>query len=99
METNLNVLEVEIFDRIYRLRSDKDPEYLDELAAYLDEKMKEIAEVAPTVDGQKIAILAALNIADELFQSKKFKEGDFKSFEDSTMRLLKKLQDTLEVKA
>ncbi|HPR63866.1 MAG TPA: cell division protein ZapA [Thermoanaerobaculia bacterium] len=96
MDANLNILEVEIFDRIYRLKSDKDPEYLDKLASYLDEKMKEVAEVAPTVDGQKIAVLAALNIADEYFQLKNFKEGDSRNIEDRAKEMLKKLKRTLE---
>lgn len=96
MDANVNVLEVEIFDRVYRLKSDKDPEYLEELAAHLDERMKEVAEVAPTVDGQKIAVLAALNIADELFQTKNFKEGDLKNFEDRSKKLLQRLRKMLE---
>ena len=96
MDTNLNVLEVEIFDRIYRLKSEKDAEYLHELASYLDVKMKEVAEVAPTVDGQKIAVLAALNIVDEYFQIKNSREGNLKHFEDRAEKLLFKLQEALE---
>ena len=96
MEAKMNILEVEIFDRIFRLKSDKDPEYLEKLAAYLDEKMKEVAEVAPTVDGQKIAVLASLNIVDELFQIRNFKEGDQSYIEDRAEKIFKKLQGILE---
>ena len=43
-----------------------DPEYKRKLAQYVDEKMHEIADVTKTVDTQKVAVLAALAIADEL---------------------------------
>ena len=57
---------VQIFGQPYTIRGELDDAYVQKLAAYVDEKMRMIAEVTTTVDTQKIAILAALAIADEL---------------------------------
>ncbi len=62
-------VEVEIFGATYHVRGDNDGTYLEELASLVDGKMQEIAAHLGTSDRTKIAILAALNIADELVQS------------------------------
>lgn len=59
-------VKVQIFGQMYPIQGDLDEAYLHELAAYVDEKMRAIAHMTPTVDTQKVAILAALAIADEL---------------------------------
>jgi cell division protein ZapA len=56
---------VEIYDQIYQLRG-TDPEYIDRLATIVDEKMRAVAAHGATVDSLRVAVLAALNIADEL---------------------------------
>lgn len=56
---------VEIYDQTYHLRG-FDSEYIAELAEYVDTKMRLIAKQASTVDSLRVAVLAALNIADEL---------------------------------
>jgi cell division protein ZapA len=55
---------VEIFDQAYNLRG-SDPEYILKLAEYVDGKMRAVAEQTHTVDTVRLAVLAALNIADE----------------------------------
>ncbi|MBI5182787.1 MAG: cell division protein ZapA [Nitrospinae bacterium] len=60
--------EVEIFGRIYNIQSEVEPFYTSELASYVDRKMREVSQNTPTVSSIKIAILAALNIANDLFQ-------------------------------
>lgn len=57
---------VEIFDQAYNLRG-SDPEYILKLAEYVDAKMRAVAEATNTIDTVRLAVLAALNIADELF--------------------------------
>jgi len=49
------------------VQADQNEEYLKELAAYVDSKMRTVAEATRTVDTVKVAVLAALNIADEMF--------------------------------
>ena len=67
-------IKVEIYDQAYTVRSDGDPDYLKELAEYVDQRMREISSGTLTVDSRKVAILAALYIADELHQLKKLHE-------------------------
>ncbi len=63
-------IRVEIYNQTYSIRSDGDNEYIHELAEYVDRKMREISSGTMTVDSLKVAILAALHIADEFFQLK-----------------------------
>ena len=59
-----NSVRVEIFDQAYNLRG-SDPEYILKLAEYVDAKMRAVSEQTHTVDTARLAVLAALNIADE----------------------------------
>jgi len=61
---------VEIYNQTYSIRSDGDNEYIINLAEYVDGKMREISSGTFTVDSLKVAILAALHIADEFHQLK-----------------------------
>ena len=65
---------VEIFGQTYSVRGDGDPNYLLELARFVDSRMREVAAEVATVDPMKIAILAALNIADEFSRFRKQRE-------------------------
>ena len=62
-----NNMKIEIYDQSYNLSADQDEEYVKELAAFVDGKMRAVAEATRTVDSLKVAVLAAVNIADELF--------------------------------
>ena len=63
-------IRVEIYDQGYTLRG-TDPEYIVKLADYVDLKMRAVAEKTSTVDSLRVAVLAALNIADEYHLLKK----------------------------
>jgi cell division protein ZapA len=63
--------QVEIYGQSYGLRGEGDPSYVHELAAFVDARMNQIADSTSTVDSLKVAILAALNIADEFLQMKR----------------------------
>lgn len=63
-------IRVEIYNQTYSIRSDGDNEYIHDLAEYVDSKMREISSGTMTVDSLKVAILAALHIADEFYQLK-----------------------------
>lgn len=56
---------VEIYDQVYNLRG-TDPEYIERLARIVDAKMRAVSAHGGTVDSLRVAVLAALNIADEL---------------------------------
>src|SRR5947199_327723 len=55
----------------YTVRSDLPPEYTREVAAYVDQALKKVLSQGPIVETHKAAILAALDITNELFQAKK----------------------------
>jgi cell division protein ZapA len=56
---------VEIYDQIYHLRG-TDPAYIQQLAHVVDAKMRAVSALGNTVDSLRVAVLAALNITDEL---------------------------------
>ncbi|MGA2569362.1 MAG: cell division protein ZapA [Terracidiphilus sp.] len=59
---------VEIYDQLYHL-SGQDPEHIHELAAVVDAKMRAVAAQGRTADSLRVAVLAALNLADEVSQA------------------------------
>jgi cell division protein ZapA len=63
-------IRVVIYDQEYFMRGDLNQEYIEKLATYLDTKMRSIAERTRTVDTVRVAMLAALNVADEYHQMK-----------------------------
>jgi cell division protein ZapA len=63
-------IKVEIYDQIYNLRG-VDAEYIARLAEFVDSKMRTVAEQTSTVDSLRLAVLAAINIADEYHILKK----------------------------
>ena len=65
-----NLVHVQIFGLTYTVRAGADPGYVEQLAAYVDEKMREVSRGSGAVDSVRIAVLAALNIADEGFRNK-----------------------------
>ena len=67
------ILEIEIFDQKYRIRvkGEEDEKYINHLTSYVDQKMREVALKSKSADTIKIAVLAALNIADEFLLSQK----------------------------
>ncbi|HEV7683238.1 MAG TPA: cell division protein ZapA [Pyrinomonadaceae bacterium] len=67
-------IRVEIYNQTYNIRSDGDSEYLTKLADFVDSRMREISSGTLTVDSLKVAILAALHIADELHRLKQTHE-------------------------
>ncbi|MGD9561042.1 MAG: cell division protein ZapA [Pyrinomonadaceae bacterium] len=69
-ESAENSIRVEIYNQTYSIRSDGDNEYITTLAKYVDGKMRAIASGTLTVDSLKVAILAALHIADEYHQAR-----------------------------
>ena len=64
------VIPIDIGGQRYPIRTSLDAEYVARLAAYVDEKMRAASDSAPTGDPLRVAVLTALNIADELFRSR-----------------------------
>lgn len=59
------MIRVEIYDQVYNIRGDLDEAYVRQLAQYVDAKMRSLASQTQTIDSLRLAVLAALNLADE----------------------------------
>ena len=66
-----HAVKVMICDEEYTVRSELDPDYTRQVAAYVDQAIRRVLHAGPMVESHKAAILAALAITDELFESRK----------------------------
>jgi cell division protein ZapA len=69
------VVPVVIQGQRYPVRSTLEPSYVAELAAYVDEKMRLASDANNTTDSLRVAVLAALNLADEVFRHREERDG------------------------
>jgi cell division protein ZapA len=84
---------VEIFGQEYKIKGDADPVHMAEIAQYVDGKMKEVAQGAAVGSLAKIGILAALNIADELFSERAEKQKIQEGITSARDRIRRKLEE------
>lgn len=91
-----NVVNVQIFGHSYTIRGEADEEYILGVAAYVDRKMREITEKLPVASLSKVAILASLNIADELFKARAQQEAQQQALGTRAARLNAVLDQLLE---
>jgi cell division protein ZapA len=89
------VVTVEIAGQRYPIRSSLDATYVAELAAYVDRKMRIAAEAAPASDTLGLAVLVALNIADELFRARQRQSAADGMLNDRALQLERMLDDAL----
>jgi len=88
---------VEIFGQRLGLRADGDATRLQELARFVDTRMREVADRSSSVDTVKIAVLTALNIADELFQERESdQDARHKRLEEQAERLVIRLEEAMK---
>jgi len=85
---------VSIYGKDYSIVSEVDSNYIKKAAEYLDKKMREVSEAYPNITEAKIAVLAALNITDELFQARKSDQSGGET-EVRIVELARKLSDIL----
>jgi len=85
--SNTDTIPVEIRGQRYPIRSNLDPRYVAELATYVDEKMRAAAESTPTTDALRLAVLAALNIADEYFRCQENQQARKGALAERTQQL------------
>lgn len=97
MSQSITRTEVSIFGSTYSISGETDPEYIQRLAKYVDSKMNELSSSLSGANAQKLAILAALNIADEFFQFKELSDNDdiARLYEIKTKKLISMLDEGL----
>lgn len=91
--SNGNAIKLTIYGTEYPIKGDTDVDYIKEVAGYVDKKMHEVERNTSAKSSLKVAILAALNIADELFRERSEKENSIKKFEDRIDRLSKLIEE------
>jgi cell division protein ZapA len=96
-DTQNTSVRVEIFDQAYNLRG-SDPEYILKLAEYVDSKMRAVAEATNTIDTVRLAVLAALNIADEYHLLKRGQDVGSVDYQKRAQLLSRALDEVLEEK-
>lgn len=78
---------VTIFGQAYTLKGGADPDYVQEVATFVDERMKEVADSSSVSSTTKVAILAAVNIADELFREQQKRMQAMATLEDRSVQI------------
>jgi len=94
MSDKASLVQVEIFGQTYSVKAGGDSSYVQKLAAFVDEEMKDVSRASGAVDSVRIAVLAALNLADECFRLRKDAEDKHASGaspDDRALRLARKL--------
>jgi cell division protein ZapA len=86
---------VEIFDQGYNLRG-TDPDYILKLAEYVDTKMRAVSQQTHTVDTARLAVLAAINIADEFHMLRRKMDGGTTDSSRRAKQLLNALDEVLD---
>ena len=94
-KSNDESVRVEIYDQTYNLRG-SDPQYIQKLADFVDGKMRTVAQQTATVDSLRLAVLAALNIADEYHILKRKYEDVAGDFDERTRELSGALDQALD---
>ncbi len=82
-----NLVQVQIFGHSYTIRGEANQDYIMNVAAYVDRKMRDVTEKLPVASLSKVAILASLNIADELFKERALREGRVQDLNACAARL------------
>jgi cell division protein ZapA len=65
-KSSVNRVAVSIFNEEYVVKGEENPEYIEMLASFVDRRMKMIQQRNPNLSSTKVAVLTALNLADEL---------------------------------
>ena len=91
-----NVVQVQILGQQLPLRTEADPKYAIELAEYVDGKMREVTKMLPVASVSKVAILASLNIADELFKERANKQRTGSDVQGKAALLARRLDEILD---
>ena len=90
-----NVVQVQIFGHSYTIRGDAEHAYIMDVAAFVDRKMREVTDKLPVASLSKVAVLASLNIADELFKERAQRGRQEQLLSDRAARLNAVLDDLL----
>ena len=96
MSEKSNQVKISIFGQEYSVKAPADETYIRKIAEYLDEKMREVQSgFSTTQSSTRIAILAGMNITDELFTAKQSGESDNSEAEEKISSLIELIDESL----
>jgi len=87
---------IQIYGKTYSLKSSSDQMSMEDVAAYVDAKMRELAAAFSKTSSADLAVLAALNIAQELMELQKQNDANDKSHEEKIGRMIEALEDEIQ---
>lgn len=90
-------IEVEVFGHRFSLQGEGDEAYFHELAEYVDTQMRTLAKQTKTSTPTKLAILAAINVTDELFRKQRNRESGETEMERRAQLLVERIDEHLEI--
>ncbi len=90
-----NRVKVDIFGQTYTIKGDAESDYIVKLAGYVNSKMNEVSDSIGNGNPVQVAILAAMNIADEFHQLKNISSGSEVAVERKTSELISMLDEGL----
>ncbi len=96
MTEESNQVQISIFGQEYSVKAPADPDYIKKIAEYLDDKMREVQSgFSTTQSSTRIAILAGMNITDELFTARQSDESDSTEVEEKISSIIELIDDSL----
>ena len=87
--------QIRLLGSSFSLKVDEDPQYIQELITYLENKVNETSKAVPNGDALRIAILSALTITDELFKSKQRQCEEDEKTEEITRSIIQRINRSL----
>ncbi len=96
MSDDNNKVTISIFGQEYSVKAPADPDYIKKIAQYLDEKMREVQSgFTTTQSSTRIAILAGMNITDELFNSRQSGDTEDSDIEEKISSLIELIDESI----
>ena len=92
-------IRIDILDQTYYIAGDLEHDYVEQLAAHVDAKMREVARSTGTVDSVKVAVLAALALAEELHTLQRRRDDQREELRERAERCLKLVERALQQSA
>ena len=91
-----NQIKITIFGQEYSVKAPADPTYIKKIAEYVDTKMREVQSgFSSTQSSNRIAILSAMNITDELFNARKRGDSDDNEIEEKITSLIELIDESV----
>jgi len=85
------LVEIKVFGQTYTVKTDAEEDYIQKVARYVNEKMDEVLRKTKSVSTLNVAILTALNIADDLLKEREKKEAFLREVETKSKDLAEKI--------